>query len=135
MDLHGADPWSDLKSQLSSQKRKAGCGQFLGAVFYPCSQFSVYAATKGGVIWQCCVSGVADTLPKRYANRICEGHEDFSSCKAVLEAIKFEGKPSYVKMDFYFLSCRYINCNAVQEQSLDPRCACVGGVIRQVLSR
>ena len=37
-----------------------------------------------------CVSGVIDTLPKRYTNRICEGHEDLSSCKAILEAIKFK---------------------------------------------
>ena len=29
----------------------------------------------------------------------CEGHEDLSSCKVVLEAIKFEEKPSCVKMD------------------------------------
>ena len=35
-----------------------------------------------------CVSGVANALPKRYTNRICEGHEDLSSCKAMLEAIK-----------------------------------------------
>ena len=47
-----------------------------------------------------CVSGVVDALPKRYTNRICEGHEDLPSCKAVLEAIKFEGKPSYVELDF-----------------------------------
>ena len=32
--------------------------------------------------------------------RICEGHEDLPSCKAVLEAIKFEEKPSCVEMDF-----------------------------------
>ena len=40
-----------------------------------------------------CVSGL-------YTNRICEGHEDLSSCKAVLEAIKLEEKPSCVKIDF-----------------------------------
>ena len=44
-----------------------------------------------------CVSGVVDALPKRYTNRICEGHEDLPSYKAVLEAIKFEEKPSCVK--------------------------------------
>ena len=43
-------------------------------------------------------------------NRICEGHEDLpSSCKAVLDVIKFEEKPSCVEMDFseseYFLKC------------------------------
>ena len=32
---------------------------------------------------------------------ICEGHEDLPSCKAVLEAIKFEEKPSCVEMDFW----------------------------------
>ena len=47
-----------------------------------------------------CVSGVVDALPKRYTNRICEGHEDLPSCKAVLVAIKFEEKPSCVEMDF-----------------------------------
>ena len=26
-----------------------------------------------------CVSGVADALPNRYTNRICEGHEDLPS--------------------------------------------------------
>ena len=41
-----------------------------------------------------CVSGVVDALPKRYTNRICEGHEDLPSYKVVLEAIKFEEKPS-----------------------------------------
>ena len=46
------------------------------------------------------VSGVGDALPKQYTNRICEGHEDLPSCKAVLEAIKFEEKPSCVEMDF-----------------------------------
>ena len=40
------------------------------------------------------VSGVVDALPKRYTNRICEGHEDLPSCKAILKAIKFEEKPS-----------------------------------------
>ena len=40
------------------------------------------------------VSGVIDALPKRYTNRICEGHEDLPSCKAILKAIKFEEKPS-----------------------------------------
>ena len=39
-------------------------------------------------------------IPKRYTNRICEGHEDLPSSKAVLEAIKFEEKPFCVKMDF-----------------------------------
>ena len=29
-------------------------------------------------------------------HRICEGHKDLPSCKAVLEAIKFEEKPSCV---------------------------------------
>ena len=38
---------------------------------------------------------VADALPER---RICEGHKDLPSCKVVLEAIKFEEKPSCVKM-------------------------------------
>ena len=47
-----------------------------------------------------CISGAVDALPKRYTNRICEGHEDLLSCKAVLEAIKFEEKPSCVEMDF-----------------------------------
>ena len=39
-------------------------------------------------------------LSMLYTNKICEGHEDLSSCKAVLEATKFEEKPSCVKMDF-----------------------------------
>ena len=43
---------------------------------------------------------VAHPLPKRHTSRICEGHEDLFSCKVVLEAIKFEEKPSCVKMDF-----------------------------------
>ena len=47
-----------------------------------------------------CVSGVVDALPKRYTNSICEGQEDLPSCKAVLEAIKLEEKPSCVEMDF-----------------------------------
>ena len=43
-------------------------------------------------------------LPILYSNdtltcRICEGHEDLLSCKAVLEAMKFEEKPSCVKTD------------------------------------
>ena len=38
--------------------------------------------------------------PNGYTNRICKGHEDLPSSKAVLEAIKFEKKPSCVKMDF-----------------------------------
>ena len=46
-----------------------------------------------------CVSGVVDALPKRYTNRICEGQEDLPSCKAILEAIKFEEKPSCVELD------------------------------------
>ena len=46
------------------------------------------------------VSGVVDVLPKRHTNRICEGHEDLPSYKAVLEAIKIEEKPSCVEMDF-----------------------------------
>ena len=29
-----------------------------------------------------CVSGVADTLPNQFTNRICEGHKDLSRCKA-----------------------------------------------------
>ena len=63
-----------------------------------------------------CVSGVVDALPKRYTNRICEGHEDLPSCKVVLEAIKFKKKPSYVEMDFYFLSFKKF-CNPVQSKS------------------
>ena len=43
---------------------------------------------------------VAHPLPKRHTSRICEGHEDLSSCKVVLEAIKIKEKPSCVKMDF-----------------------------------
>ena len=31
---------------------------------------------------------------------LAEGHEDLSSCKVVLETIKFEEKPSCVKMNF-----------------------------------
>ena len=46
------------------------------------------------------VSGAADPLPERHTSKICEGHEDLPSCKVVLEAIKFEEKPSCVKMDF-----------------------------------
>ena len=30
---------------------------------------------------------------------LMEGHKDLPSCKAVLEAIKFEEKPSCVEMD------------------------------------
>ena len=59
-----------------------------------------------------CVSGVGDALPKQHTGRICEGHEDLSSCKVVLEAIKFEEKPSCVKMDFS------------KSNHLTPRCAC-----------
>ena len=63
---------------------------------------TVYLLPKG--VWfgagKVCVSGVADALPKRYTNRICEGHEDLPSCKAILEAIKFTEKPSCVEMDF-----------------------------------
>ena len=61
-----------------------------------------YRLTEGCVVWSCnvCVSGVGDALPKRYTNRICEGHEDLPSCKAVLEAINFEEKPSCVEIDF-----------------------------------
>ena len=47
-----------------------------------------------------CVSGVADPLPKRHTSRICEGHEDLSSCKAVLETVKFEEKLS-TPSDFF----------------------------------
>ena len=35
-----------------------------------------------------CVYGVVDTLPKRYTSRICEGHEDLSSYKVVLESLE-----------------------------------------------
>ena len=49
------------------------------------------------------VSGVVDALPKRYTNRICEGHEDLPSSRAVLEAIKFEEKP-WTSESEYFLS-------------------------------
>ena len=38
-----------------------------------------------------CVSGVAKT-------RICNGHEELSSCSTVPEAIKFDEKPICVKM-------------------------------------
>ena len=37
------------------------------------------------MVWSC-VSGVVDPLPKCHTNRICEGHKDLLSCKAVLEA-------------------------------------------------
>ena len=50
-----------------------------------------------------CVSCVADPLPKWHTSRICEGHEDFSSFKVVLRAIKFEEKPSCVKGARYLL--------------------------------
>ena len=46
------------------------------------------------------VSSVGDALPERQTSRFCEGHKDLPSCKVVLEAIKFEEKPSCVKMDF-----------------------------------
>ena len=64
--------------------------------------FNRISATEG--VWfgagNVCVSGVVNALPKRYTNRICEGHEHLPSCKAVLEAIKFKEKPSCVEMDF-----------------------------------
>ena len=44
--------------------------------------FNRISATEGGVIFgadNVCVSGVVDALPKRYTNRICEGHEDLST--------------------------------------------------------
>ena len=51
----------------------------------------IYLLPKG--VWfgadKVCVSGVVDALPNRYTNRICEGHENVPSYKAVLEAIKF----------------------------------------------
>ena len=46
-----------------------------------------------------CVSGVGDPLPKRQTIGICDGHEDLSSCLAVLEAIKFDEKPICVRID------------------------------------
>ena len=58
-----------------------------------------------GVVWSwcnVCVSGVGNPLPKRHTNRICDGHEDLSSCYAVPEAIKFDDmdeKPICVKID------------------------------------
>ena len=51
--------------------------------------FNRESATKGGVVWSC-VSGVFDALPNQYTSRICEGHEDLPSYKAVLEAIKLK---------------------------------------------
>ena len=39
-----------------------------------------------------CVSGVDYPLPKRQTIRICDGHEDLSSCLAIPEAIKFDEK-------------------------------------------
>ena len=36
-----------------------------------------------GVVWSLCnvcVSGIVDPLPKRQTIRICDGHEDLSSC-------------------------------------------------------
>ena len=37
---------------------------------------------RGVVLSLCnvCVSGVVNSLPKRQTNRICDGHEDLSSC-------------------------------------------------------
>ena len=41
--------------------------------------------------------------PNGYTDRICEGHDDLSCCKAVLDAIKLQEKPSCVKMDFRYI--------------------------------
>ena len=54
-------------------------------------------------------SGVGDALPKRYTNRIFEGH-DLPSCKAVLEP--FNSKRSLPVLKWaseseYFLSFRF----------------------------
>ena len=65
-----------------------------------------------------CVYCVADPLPKWHTSRICEGHEDFPSCKVVLEANKFKEKPSESE---YFLSFNFFSSESlVQEQSLYP---------------
>ena len=54
--------------------------------------FNRISATIGRLCFWCCRSFTQTT---HY-----EGHEDLSSCKAVLEVIKFNEKPSCVKMDF-----------------------------------
>ena len=46
-----------------------------------------------------CVSGVDYPLPKRQTIRICDGHEDLSSCQAIPEAIKFDEKPICVEIE------------------------------------
>ena len=57
--------------------------------------FNRISYTEGGVVGtgKVCVSGGVDPLPKQHTSRICKGHEDLSSCKVVLETIKFEEKP------------------------------------------
>ena len=75
--------------------------------------FNRKSATEGAWfgVSNVCVSGVP--LPKWHTSRIYKGHEDLSSCKAVLETIKFEEKPSCAKMDlkkfeFHFFCRIYI---------------------------
>ena len=64
------------------------------------------SSTVGGVVWS--VSCVANPLPKRHTSRICEGHEDLSSCKVVLEAIK-RSLPvlKWTSESEYFLSFKF----------------------------
>ena len=52
------------------------------------------------MIWSCfnCVSGVVDALPNDTLTGFAKD-EELPSCKAVLEAIKFEEKPSCIKID------------------------------------
>ena len=72
-----------------------------------------------------CVSGVVDALSFytltgfAKATKSCPAAKP--SFKAVLEAIKFEEKPSCVEMDFSIIWVSKKSLyNPVQEQSLDP---------------
>ena len=61
----------------------------LGYERYAGRHVQPYICYQRGCGGKVCVSGVDDALHKRYTNRICGGHEDLPSWKAVLEAIKF----------------------------------------------